>query len=84
MLNKLAAALETAQMIGEFESITLGISRSYHWKGRFLQWGENIPKDVFAAMKKNGEVTVLLNERKEPHSAVCVDASGTVRESMLN
>lgn len=84
MLNKLAAALKMAQTIGQLENTVLGVSRFYHWSGRFVQWNENIPRDIFTAMKERGEVVVLLNEKGEPHSALSIDALGTMRESTLN
>jgi len=47
-----------------------------------LNWGENIPKDIFQKLKE-GEVAILYGEDNNPYSEVLMDYFGTIRERRI-
>jgi hypothetical protein len=53
--------------------------KDFHYKGRVLRWGENIPPDLMQALKE-GEVLTLLDEDGQPLHHIMMDANGTIRQ----
>lgn len=47
-----------------------------------LKWGENMPKEIFAALQE-GEAALLLDREGNPYSVVIIDTTGTVREKSI-
>lgn len=47
-----------------------------------LNWGENIPREIYQKLK-DGEVAILFDENGNPYSEILIDYFGTIRERKI-
>lgn len=76
------AALRPTTKFGGGISITAAITGTIPTPKHELKWGENIPKDVMAALHA-GETAMLHDPDGNPHELLLMDYFGTIREQRV-